>query len=408
MNSDFRDKLLRATRLTGAMRLGEATALVQRVLHGLVPSSADRQAGEHQGPTIDGTAEDGADIGQTSQSTDQSATQPSGAADAVEQPPLPEALRGLFEGLPGVGSLPLASGQLDPLPPGAEFLDGTYTNEAGTRSYKLYVPSGYRGRPVALIVMLHGCTQSPDDFAAGTRMNLAAEDHTCLVLYPAQSAAANTAKCWNWFDAAHQQRDRGEPSLIAGMTREVMRQYRVDPGRVYIAGLSAGGAAASIMAETYPDLYAAVGVHSGLARGAASDLPSAMAAMRNGNARHDSGPGAAHARGRFVPTIVFHGDRDTTVHPANGDDVIAHAASATPFAERVEEGQVPNGRAWRRTLHVDAAGYTRTEQWVINGAGHAWSGGSAAGSFTDPRGPDATREMLRFFLEHARSSAKAA
>jgi poly(hydroxyalkanoate) depolymerase family esterase len=245
--------------------------------------------------------------------------------------------------------------------------------------------------------MLHGCTQSPDDFAAGTRMNSLAEEHTCLVAWPAQPASANASKCWNWFEPRDQQHGRGEPSLIAGITRRVMRDYAVDAERVYVAGLSAGAAAAAIMGATYPDLYAAIGVHSGLACGAARDLPSAFAAMGQGGVVAVRGPGQY----RHVPTIVFHGDRDSTVHPRNGDQVIAQSASgATGLQVKVERGRAPGGHAYSRTLHADVHGQTILEQWVVHGAGHAWSGGNPAGSYTDPRGPDATREMLRFFLEH--------
>jgi poly(hydroxyalkanoate) depolymerase family esterase len=278
---------------------------------------------------------------------------------------------------------------------GTRFLARTFSNQAGSRPYKLYIPTGYHGQPVPLIVMLHGCTQSPDDFAAGTRMNLAAETHTCLVAYPGQTSAANMQKCWNWFNAADQQRGGGEPSLIAGITRQVMHDYAVDPKQVYVAGLSAGGAAASIMGHTHPDLYAAVGVHSGLACGAARDMQSAFAAMQRG------GDGRARSDNqRVVPTIVFHGERDATVNTRNGDAVVAQAVQGKSFGTKLEYGQVPNGHAYTRILHLDGDGKTLAEKWLVQGAGHAWFGGSPAGSYTDPRGPDATAEMLRFFLEH--------
>jgi poly(hydroxyalkanoate) depolymerase family esterase len=243
--------------------------------------------------------------------------------------------------------------------------------------------------------MLHGCTQSPDDFAAGTRMNFLAEERNCFVVYPEQPSGANQSKCWNWFRTGDQQRDGGEPSLIAGITREVMRDYPIDPNRVYVAGLSAGGAAAAIMAATHADLYAAVGIHSGLACGAASDLPSAFVAMRQGGGSKiaDGGPP--------VPTIVFHGDRDTTVHPNNGDQIVEQSAKAAGLKAKVIDGRVPQGHAYTRTNLTDAGGRAVSEHWNVHGAGHAWSGGSPAGSYTDPRGPDATREMLRFFLEHS-------
>jgi poly(hydroxyalkanoate) depolymerase family esterase len=236
-------------------------------------------------------------------------------------------------------------------------------------------------------------------------MNAAAEEHNCLVVYPAQTSAANMSKCWNWFSVSDQQRDRGEPSLIAGITREVMNQYSVDPRRIYVAGLSAGGAAAAIMGDAYPDLYAAIGVHSGLACGMASDLPSAFAAMRqgkNGLGRRITARSDASRGRRVVPAIVFHGDRDTTVHPCNGDEVVAQSTPAMSLETQVEEGRVIGGQTYSRSLHADTSGETLLEQWLIHGAGHAWSGGSPAGSYTDPRGPDATKEMLRFFLEHPR------
>jgi poly(hydroxyalkanoate) depolymerase family esterase len=282
----------------------------------------------------------------------------------------------------------------DPLPEGATFAAASYTNEAGTREYKLYIPSTSRGRQLPLVVMLHGCTQSPDDFAAGTRMNAFAEEQGLLIAYPAQSASANARKCWNWFMPEHQLRDQGEPSLIAGITRQIMRDHPVDPSRIYIVGLSAGGAAAAIMGAAYPDLYAAIGVHSGLPGGAANDLPSAFAAMRQG------GDGRAR-RTHFVPTIVFHGDKDAIVHSSNGDAIAAEAREfASDLRSTVENGQRPGGHAYRRTIHTDRSGRALCEQWTIHGAGHGWAGGSPSGSFTDPKGPDATREMLRFFSAH--------
>jgi poly(hydroxyalkanoate) depolymerase family esterase len=257
------------------------------------------------------------------------------------------------------------------------------------------VPSGYSGQTVPLVVMLHGCTQSPDDFAAGTRMNRLAEEQGFLVAYPAQPQSANAQKCWNWFEAGEQLRDRGEPSLIAGLTRQILRDHAVDPARIYVAGLSAGGAAAAVMGATYPDLYAAIGVHSGLACGAARDVPSAFAAMRQGapSLARAGGPGGP------LPTIVFHGDGDKTVNPVNGDQVIAQAKGEAPLQTMVTSGEAPGGIRYTRRVQTDSSGRTRLEHWVLHGAGHAWSGGSPDGSYTEPRGPDASREMVRFFMQ---------
>jgi poly(hydroxyalkanoate) depolymerase family esterase len=289
------------------------------------------------------------------------------------------------------------------------FVDSSYTNAAGTRSYKLYIPSSYNngkggnpnggngkggnpngGASVPLVVMLHGCTQDPDDFANGTQMNLLAEELGCLVVYPAQSQQANVSRCWNWFNANDQARGQGEPSIIAGITETVMHEYAIDPGQVYVAGLSAGGAMATIMGTLYPELYAAVGVHSGLPFASASDLPSALAAMKG-----NFGPGAP--RGKPVPIIVFHGDRDTTVHPACGEEIIKQGTHAGARQIVVEPGSVPDGHSYTRTVHQRDDGSPQAEQWLIHGAGHAWSGGSAHGSYTDGKGPDASREMMRFF-----------
>ena len=274
-----------------------------------------------------------------------------------------------------------------PLPEGARFEERTFANEAGSRAYKLYVPSGYTGQPVPLVVMLHGCTQSPDDFAAGTRMNELAEEQTFLVAYPAQAQSANVSKCWNWFNAGDQQRDRGEPSLIAGITRQIMRDFSVEPGRVYVAGLSAGGAAAAIMGSTYPDLYAAIGVHSGLACGAARDMPSAFAAMRQGGApQHGARPSSPCRPSCSMATATRPSTRSMATRslPSRRRGRISGRRSA---AARLRAGS-----GYTRTVQCDDSGHPMLEQWVLHGAGHAWSGGSpswvlhrAAGARCQPR-----------------------
>jgi poly(hydroxyalkanoate) depolymerase family esterase len=390
------EQIREATRLTHAGQLAEATALLQRMLRGeRAPDAISRTPGRvslpsREPPTIDAKANDVVE-------TDSAhlARAPSAPPRGL-QPLFDRAKDGSWLGMRGVKRTPPSTPDI--VPEGARFIEGTYSNPAGSRAYKLFVPSRYQGQPLPLVVMLHGCTQSPDDFAAGTRMNFIAEEQTCFVVYPAQRSEANQSKCWNWFRAADQQRGGGEPSLIAGITRQIMRDYSVDPKRVYVGGLSAGAAAAAIMGATYNDLYAAVGIHSGLACGAATDMPSAFAAMRQGG-----GPGrrVVSGGGPPVPVIIFHGDRDTTVHPNNGGQVLEQAIGTTSTQKKVHRGQIPGGHSYTRTTHTDAGGREILEHWSIHGAGHAWSGGSPAGSYTDPRGPDATREMLRFFLEHS-------
>ena len=322
-----------ATRLTRAGRLADATALIQRALgRRASPAAAPAPAPEAPQPTRPGPSRPG---------------------------------------------------------PNGQFLDRSYRNAAGTRGYKLYVPSGYGGQAVPLVVMLHGCTQTAADFAAGTRMNQLAERDTFLVAYPEQAGAANQRRCWNWFLPAHQRRDAGEPSLLAGITRQVMETHRVDAGRVFVAGLSAGGAMAAVLAATYPDLFAAAGVHSGLVHGAAHDVASAYAAMRQGP------PAGGRAAGGTVPLIVFQGDRDTTVAPANA------AALLGPW-NGTASSEVVTGPGWTRRLYRDQDGRVVAEWWSVRQLGHAWSGGSREGSFTDPAGPDASAELVRFFSEVSR------
>ena len=391
------DTLREATRLTQAGQLTEATALLQRMLRGERPlAEAAAAKGLIRLPgrtplTIDLKANG---VG----NADRAAPAETPAAAARRHEPLfDRAKDGTWLGLRGPKRAPPS--MADIVPEGARFIGGTYSNKAGSRTYKLFIPSSYhQGQRLPLVVMLHGCTQSPDDFAAGTRMNFIAEEQNCLVVYPAQPSGANPSKCWNWFRATDQRRDEGEPSLIAGITRRVMQDYSVDPKRVFIAGLSAGGAAAAVMGATYSDLYAAVGIHSGLAYGAATDMPSAFTAMRQG------GKGGRHAvaGGPMIPTIIFHGDRDTTVHPDNGVQVVEHAIGTKRTQKKVHRGKIPGGHGYTRTTYGDAEREI-LEHWNVHGAGHAWSGGSPAGSYTDGEGPDATKEMLRFFLEHPKA-----
>jgi poly(hydroxyalkanoate) depolymerase family esterase len=287
-----------------------------------------------------------------------------------------------------------------PTAPAERFEARRHTGPAGAIDYMLYRPaSAAPGMP--LVIMLHGCTQSPEDFARGTAMNRLAEEFGFLVAYPRQTQAANVQKCWNWFEPGNQVRGRGEPALIAGLTRDILAAEEADHTRVYVAGLSAGGAAAAIMADSYPDLFAAVGIHSGLACGAARDLPSALAAMKRGAARR-VGPRAADAR--FVPVITIPGDRDGTVHEVNAREIVgaATAATGTRITVEMERGEA-GGRHYTRALSRDDGGQVLIEQWTIAGAGHAWSGGDPAGSYADAAGPDASRAMLRFFLDHSRA-----
>jgi poly(hydroxyalkanoate) depolymerase family esterase len=421
------NKMAEATRLTRAGRLAEAVAHLQRMLRAESPrnttfgTAVDIVPTGREPPIIDATAKSEETACPPSSSfgiESRPASRPFASAATAPQrhmfPRLSTLVGRLGSGL-GLRGLvqPTPVSTPDIVPEGGQFIEATYSNPAGTRAYKLYIPSGYHGQALPLIVMLHGCTQSPDDFAAGTRMNLIAEEHACLVVYPAQSSEANAAKCWNWFRPSDQRRNQGEPSLIAGITRQVMHDYSVDPQRVYIGGLSAGAAAAAIMGATYPDVYAAIGVHSGLACGAANDIPSAFTAMRQGDLSDSSRSGdmsAVLGDGSAAPTIVFHGDQDTIVHPRNGDHFIAQNRIAK-LQKKVHRGQVLGGHSYTRTIHTDASGRAIFEHWDIHGAGHAWSGGSPVGSYTDPQGPDAAREMLRFFLEHpaptARHSARA-
>jgi poly(hydroxyalkanoate) depolymerase family esterase len=380
MNNTVQTLMREATRLTQAGRLHEATEAIQRALRGTaaMPVAPDGDDGD-EALVLDGCVFE-------VETPDAPPPTP-----AHEPPPAAHSFAPTHDAAAG------------------DFSWGTHTEAGLTRRYKLYVPPGTTGRALPLVVMLHGCTQDPDDFAAGTGMNERAREQGFAVLYPAQAAEANPQRCWNWFKHNHQRRGHGEPALIAGMTRAVMQRHGIDARRVFIAGLSAGGAMAALVAATYPELYAAVGVHSGLPAGCAGNLPEALAAM-NGAAppasktkRRNAAAGPSVA----VPTIVFHGDGDKTVHPRNGEQLIndmLNAGVAAPHprpAPQVQQGVSARGQRYTRSTHHGGAGAeSLAEHWLVHGAGHAWSGGDRAGSYTDASGPDATREMLRFFFEH--------
>ncbi|QQA41958.1 alpha/beta hydrolase family esterase [Pelagovum pacificum] len=302
---------------------------------------------------------------------------------------LTSALSGLMSRLQPEGR---PATQTADLPDGARFDEDSFSCAAGTRRYRTYVPASAQDGVTGLVVMLHGCTQTPEDFAAGTGMNALAEQHRFVVVYPQQSRGDNAQSCWNWFSRGDQRRDRGEPAILAGLAREVIARHAVPEDFVFVAGLSAGAAMAVILGGTYPDLFKAVGAHSGLPAGAAKDIPTAFAAMAGRGA--DSAPRTASTR-----TIVFHGDADHTVHPTNGEQIVRQALEGGPGQSvQSETSGTAGGRSYRRCTTYDETGSEAVEHWIVEGLGHAWSGGQSAGSYTDPKGPDASAEMLRFFF----------
>ena len=392
MNDSFQRLMREATQLTQNGQLADATQAIQRALRNGMSLNADSDQGRNAG-------------GNASRNAPASSVVLDGLTRIVERsekPDAPHAAAASRSSTATPGADALAQGAAQDRPRSSEderWLDASYTHKGRTLAYKLFVPphtahTRTAGRP--LVVMLHGCSQDPADFAAGTQMNAVARAHGAVVLYPQQVHGANPQKCWNWFKPQHQDRDRGEPAALAALTRAITAEHDIDPRRVYVAGLSAGGAMADILGHTHPDLFAAVGVHSGLPRGAANDVMSALTAMRSGGE-------AVPAAGRHAPpTIVFHGDADGTVHVSNGA-AIANAASQHadgPAQTQSQQGQSAQGQGFTRKTYTNAAGQTGTEYWQLHGAGHAWSGGSNAGSYTNPKGVDASAEMMRFFLAH--------
>lgn len=369
--ADMVRRMREATRLTNAGRLHEATALIQQTLSGRHGAPAPAPA---EPPSAPGRSKVHSTVVRTERTT---TTPPDTTAIGPGDLAVPATRSDAGVGRRVTG----------------RFLQASLTNSAGTRSYKVHVP-GTVGVAPPLLVMLHGCTQDAEDLAAGTRMNLVAGEHGFVVVYPEQAANANPSRCWNWFSRQHQQRGRGEPSIIADITREVAGSYDIDPRRIYVAGMSAGAAMAVVMGTTHPDLFAAVGAHSGLAYGVATDLPSALTAMKQ------SAPAPAHGHAS-VPTIVFHGDRDRTVDQRNAEHVLRQATADVAGALlTVHQGGADGGRRYTRYVYRDARGRCVAEGWSVHGMGHAWSGGDPGGSYTDAGGPDASAEMVRFFLDH--------
>lgn len=412
----------KAAALTSRQNLAEATRVIQHALSGgdrdgraeatrsdapqkLKPQALKPQALKPEAPR--------SGLAPSSAQTQPKPKAPSAAfvevvQDAVKEgarkaPPIGEVLQMLQKGLvpvhtPGFGSIVRPAPEV-PTPPGAQFLSKTHAGAAGSRDYMLYVPSDAKrlakARGLPLIVMLHGCSQNPEDFALGTGMNELAEKRGCLVAYPKQPTSSNNMACWNWFSPKDQARDSGEAGIIAGIVREIMAQHAVDPNRVFVAGLSAGGAMAAILAANYPDLFAAAGIHSGLPYGAANDVGSAFTSMRKGASKE-----SVLAVDGSVRTIVFHGEADRTVHPANGELIVAAARAGLPAArEETTDGRTAGGVAYKRTVIAGESGAPHIEHWSLEGVGHAWSGGDPEGSYTNPHGPNASREMLRFFLD---------
>ena len=404
MTETFQGLMQEATRLTQSGRLKEATALIQVAMKQSVARESKppaTPAKPHQADVLDGCVfevEAEAPVAYAAPDDAPDDTTDNAPADVAKASTASPLSRNPFD---------TSAGQARHAPlPRESFSGGQFVRDSQSHQYKLYSPPQQASDArLPLVVMLHGCTQNPDDFAVGTGMNVvgrgSASSPAFYVLYPSQTRAANSQGCWNWFERAHQRRGQGEPAWIAELTQQLVRTLPIDKQRVYVAGLSAGGAMAAIVAAAYPDVFAAVGVHSGLPVGAARNLTEALTAMKHGVVTPTSPTGATSATSasRATPTIVFHGDQDRTVHARNAHGLVHAATAGRPWEESTVGGVSAGGRRHTRTAHV-RDGKSHAEHWQLHGAGHSWSGGHPAGSYTDAKGVSASMEMMRFFLQH--------
>jgi poly(hydroxyalkanoate) depolymerase family esterase len=415
MTSKFGAAMRRAAAATRSFNVLGATRLIQRTLARRVVSHLFSRPSEAASPlpkvpasknkarTADKSV--GKIVGRKAPPKDTGTVKPRAKTPARFRRPLGEVIETLRvapaltgrTGLLSFGSTGKAPDLV--VPDGAEFVSRSFTSNAGSREFKLYIPASAQDRPKGLIIMLHGCTQGPDDFAAGTNMNAVAETHGLLIAYPAQTRTNNASSCWNWFETGHQRRGEGEPAILAGLTRKLAKEFGIDKDQVYAAGLSAGAAMAVILGKTYPDLFSAVGVHSGLAYQSAGNVMSALAVMRGNAGSSMFGKASSpETDSRPARTIIFHGSADRTVHPSNARRILDSASGAAKQGKHTTASGAANGRRFTQTTIAHQNGYPLVESWLIDGAGHAWSGGKSSGSYTDAQGPDASSEMVRFFL----------
>lgn len=409
----FGQTMLKATRLTGKGQLMDATRMIQRALASLNPLPANQTANQ---PFAEPDARPVA---------------PFTSREAVNDPDIidveayditprrqaptvpvdqPETARPAPPSAGAEPSKPVAASPVDQARRPSAFTEGSIQFKGDHYPYRLYLPAGpstgaaTAGAAMPLVVLLHGCKQDALDFSKGTGMNVLADQQQFAVLYPQQIAKANAGSCWNWFETEHQSRS-GEPGMIAALVKKMLEAdhdgLRIDANRVYIAGLSAGGAMATITAGLYPELFAAVGVHSGLPAGSANSMIGAFSAMRRGSS---AGEPAANA----IPTIVFHGAQDQTVHPDNGEHISASALAALKKSgvafEKTETKVSSKGdKPAHRVVYQDASGKPLVEHWQVSNGGHAWFGGASAGSYTDPQAPSASQAMVAFFMQHSQT-----